>query len=693
MPSTLDGLSFIPGMAGSPPGLSGTGEFQKKLRSATEAKAPIDRLRPGSELHARVLYYLTERIKFSERQMSQFYPRWNYNERRTQAYIHLPQYEQLLKQLNDNGKPASAISMVVPYTYATISTVVTYNIHTFAGRRPIFPIGTYGNPDVGANRAMAMEQWLQFNADITNFLRELYQFLQDCEVYGVGAFRTDWKVEEKMRTVWLSGQDQQPNTFMGSQLGPIMQGPQKTRQYKTVYAGNEAKSIDPFMLFPDPRVPMYECPEKGEYMFWRSWEGKHTLLGLEGQGKLKYVNNIPAASTRTFGEAGHSPSDRAIRSTGEGIAGSLIGGDNSYGGAPSIQIDQGTVEIIPRELGLGNGTVPEKWLFTIANQGQILDAQPYTRDHDRHPVVISEPYTFGYSFGSLGLADFLGPMQDTISWFINSHVHNVRSVLNNMLVVDPSKVEMQDVRRPGPGKTIRLKSSAFGTDVREAIQQLQVGDVTQKHVEDLQLFVRFADSIAAVSDNIRGINSAGGRKTATEVRTSGEAAASRLASHAKIISAQALTQLARMWSMNTLQFLDQTIWMSVTGMDGSRLPTTIRPEMLSGEYYFPVHDGTLPIDRIAQLDIWREIFSTLVQAPELASRFDVGGIFAHIAEIGGAPDLKRFRIDAMPEQQLEQQAQAGNVVPIESGRRQLRGPESQVNTNRPGTANIEQLRA
>lgn len=677
-----DGTNF-----GLVPGLSGTGEFARKLTSRQESQEPIRRLRPGTELHDKVLNYVTDRIKFSERRMSQFYSRWNYNERRTQAYIDLPAYERALKDLNNQGQPASAISMVIPYSYATIQTIITYNIHTFAGRKPMFPIGSYGSADVGSKRAMAMENWLQFNADQSNFLRELYQFLQDQEVYGVGALRTDWKVMEKMRTVWIS-QAAPPPSFMGMQIGAAEQGPQKKREMRTVYAGNEAKAIDPFMFFPDPRVPMHRVAEDGEFVFWRSYEGKHNLLGLQAQGAISWVDNIPG-QPRTLGESSVSVSDRALRATGQGVAGEMFAESQSYGGAAFVQVDQGTVELIPRELGLGNSTVPEKWLFSIGNMGQILQAMPYSRDHDNHPVAVAEPYTFGYSFGSLGLSDYLGPLQDTISWFVNSHIHNVRSVLNNMLVVDPAKVEMQDLNRPGPGKVIRLKSYAFGTDVREAISQLQVGDVTGRHVEDLQLFVRFADAIAAVSDNIRGINSSGGRKTATEVRTSGEAAASRLAAHAKIISGQALSPLAGMWTMNTQQFLDQEIWFAVTGMDGSKLPNTIHPEQITGEYYFPVHDGTLPIDRIAMLDVWREIFSTIVQAPELAQRYDVAGIFTHIAELGGAPDLKRFAIDVRPNEVLEQQAQAGNVVPISQA-----GdiPGSQVNNNRPGTVDRRQLR-
>src|SRR5258708_6390508 len=48
---------------------------------------PIDRLKPGSQLHKTVLEYLTNRIRFSERKMSAFIPRWRWNEARVQAFV------------------------------------------------------------------------------------------------------------------------------------------------------------------------------------------------------------------------------------------------------------------------------------------------------------------------------------------------------------------------------------------------------------------------------------------------------------------------------------------------------------------------------------------------------------------------------------------------------------------------------
>jgi hypothetical protein len=332
----------------------------------------------------------------------------------------------------------------------------------------------------------------------------------------------------------------------------------------------------------------------------------------------------------------------------------------------SVQKDVGTIELIPAELGLGKSERVEKWFFAIGNGRQILMAERFDSDHDMHPFAVTEPYTMGHSFGSMGMADLMGPMQSTVSWFINSHIHNVRSALNNMFVVDPSMVEMQDLKNPEPGKLIRLKRAAFGQDVRSILQQLKVTDTTKDHMKDLETITRFADGISAITDNVRGLQDGGGRKTATEVRTSGEAAASRLASHVRLISAQSITDLTEMMSLNYQQLISEEFQIRILGKDGMENPIRITPEDLLGDFHYPINDGTLPLDRVAMVDVWKELFMGIAGDQELRQSFDIKEIFKWIADLSGAKSLDRFELNPMPDDMLAAQAQAGNVVPIGS---------------------------
>lgn len=641
-----------------PTGLGGTAQSEwTGITPEQAAQRPIERLAPESPLHRKTLEYILERLAMSERRMSQFYSRWRCNEAKLQAYINLPDWEQKVKEMNNKHAPPEVVSIVVPYNFATIATIVTYLIHTFCGRKPMFQVGSH-KPDT-IDGAQKMETLLQYNSDHTRLVRHLFQYLNDGEVYGLGVLRTQWKKDRAMRTVWKT----QGPKLLGFQLNPF--GARvPVREERVTYEGNDVRSIDPFMFFPDPRVPMVDVNRRGEFVFWRNYEGKHTLLRAQKMGQLSWVDRTPESLPRQEDSEESGESARNLLSGGSGTSGyyndSLLKSKNYY------QVDQGTIEIIPSELGLGPEDFPQKWLFTILNKKQIVQAQPLDLDHDMHPVAVIEPYTLGYGFGNPGITDYLGPLQDTVSWFINSHIHNVRSVLNNSLVVDPSMVEMQDVTKPGPGKVIRLKRAAFGQDVRAAVSQLQVVDVTQGHMRDLQVFMRMGDALSSITDNLRGLQDSGGRKTATESRQSAEAGASRLAAHARLISSQGIVDLTEQMVLNIQQNMSEEFYLAVVGQDGRMAPMRIAPEMVTGDFYYPINDGTLPLDRVAMLDVWKEIFLAVAQDQQLRQEFSVTDIFGYLAELGGAKNIDRFKlqVNPMPSEQIQNQAQAGNLVPI-----------------------------
>jgi len=651
-----------------PPGLGSTPRSEWPTNQVGDTDRAIDTLRPTTKEHATVLNYLLDRIKFSEDEMRKFYPRWRVSERKYQAYITLPDWEKQLKDMNDLGAPPKTVSLTIPYTFATISTIVTYLIHTFAGQKPMFQVGT--TKGEAAMAARHMETVLQYNADVQRLIKHMFQFFQDGQMYGVSIMRNMWTVDRRKRTIWVP----EDGTFGAQGTGRMV----KKREDAIAYEGNKIACIDPYNFLPDPRVPMSECAREGEFVFWKSYEGRHKLKKMEAQGKVRFVDAAGQMQSGKWDTTSENFSDRGLLAQGEAEPGRLPRHDKV---SQNVEICQGTVEIIPAELGLGESTVPEKWLFTIANRRQVIQAEPLALDHDMHPIIVSEPYTMGYSFGQPGMADYLNQIQDGLSWLINSHMDNVRTALNNMFVIDPSKVEIQDLKEPGAGKLIRLKKSAYGHDVRTAINQLQVYDVTTNHVKDFQLFMSIGDALSSITDNLRGLQSAGSRKTATEVRTAGEASASRLAAQSRLISAQAIVDLTMQMSLNLQQNLSEEFFMEIVGQDGKENSIRIKPEHIVGDFHFPVHDGTLPLDRVALLDVWREILVGVGQDPTLRQQYSTPAIFEYVAKLGGAKNIEQFKIQPNSPEAIQAQVQAGNMIPASEAINSLGGNTPGINEN------------
>jgi len=599
-----------------------------------ENAEPIARLTPGSDHHAFVLEYLRKRIKASEDQMSRNYDRWNIAERKHQAYMNLPNREKILKDMNDRGLPPQPTIIIFPYQYAVTSTIVTYLTRLFCARKPIFPLGATNM--LSSQNVKAMETALQYNADHARLVRTLFQLFLDGEMYGLGITRQNWTEEYNYRPTWRE-------TSPLEKLQGATARFQRTSQLTRTYSGNSVTNIDPFMFFPDPNVPMALCAEKGEFVFWRDFIGKHILLQEETYGTVRYISNIPDAIPTGGSHNWYNLSVRNLLTKGDSHAGGGARGDALN--TRAYMIDQGSVEIIPSELGLGLEERPVKYLFTIANQQQIIQAQPLNMDHVRHPIAVAEPYTMGYGFSQPSLSDYIGPIQDIVSWFLDSHIYNVRASLNNMFLVDPSKVEMQDVLNPNPGKIIRLKPTAIGTDVRTVMQQLPVSDVTRAHVADMDAFIRIGDTVSAVNDNLRGMQETGGRKTATEVRVTGDSASTRLAAHGHLISEQYMTELARQMMLNIQQNQDEEFSMMISGGEWQ----SVTPMGLSGDFLYQVSDGSLPIDKVAQLEVWKEILQGVAQDQELRASYSLPAIFEWVAsELGGAPNIKSFRRQPTP---------------------------------------------
>lgn len=609
-------------------------------------------IRPKSETHAKLLSKVKGQISESYSKISQFYPRWRMRETQFQAYVPTRDWESVWNSTCEDKKLKNIKkqdgNIVVPYTFSTIRTIVTYLANVFLGRKPVFMVGTYNGSLI--ENAKNMEKLLQYNAEHAKLIKELTQWFYGGEIYGLSILKTGFVTESAPRTTQV--------------IDPLSLSPMRLTQMKIIYQGNTVENIDPFMFFPDPRVPLLEVNKKGEFIYSRSFVGKFAL-----QRAGDTYSYLDAIGELTNGDSGDSV--RNMRANGDSLN-SQYDFKTISDGSPFVQIDEGTTELIPSEIGFSLGAGfdddrPHKFLITMANETQIIRFEHYAPDHQMHPFVINEPYSIGNGFGNCGISDYLSPFQEAISWFLNSHIFNVKGVVNNSFLYDPAMIEEKDLKSDAPGKLIRMKPRAFGVDPALYFKQLPISDVTSRHVADMGELMRLGNDISAITDNLRGQQDSGGRKTATEIRASIEAAASRLASHAQFISGASFSDLGKQWCLNLQQYLSPSFSIDVLGEAGAEKPVHIDWANVTGDFYFPVHDGSLPMDKVALFDIWQQALQFIAGNQMLAGSYDVGKVFEFVAKLGGAENIDQFRLNHMPNEVINQQVQAGNLVPINGG--------------------------
>lgn len=598
------------------------GEFS--VPTPTQEEQAIDKLRPGSDRHTEVLQKLDAMLRYSEDAMKANYNRWNFMEKKVQAFVNDQNYERLLEAVKGSeGLPPEPIQVVVPYTYATLHAAATYVSTVLLAKKPIFNLSAARG--TMTDNARYMEQALQYNLDDSGGHEMLWQGIWDSLNYSFDCTRIGWEETS----------------------GPVMRmaGGQRSFETATIYSGNRLAAVDPYNCFPDPRVPLHQCPKRGDFLFTRMELSETVLRDLEAAGTLKWVKEA-CERGRAQGREEEAPSQRRAR----------IGQTSTWLTPRNVTafkaVYEGTVRLVPKDWRLGESEVSELWKFTWTRQGQIMQAEPLNMLHSQHPYALSEPTSLGYDFMSLSMGEMITVFQDILSWLVSSRMENVRAAISNTFVADPARVEINDIRASTIGRIIRMKQAAMGLPINQAIEQLVVQDVTGGHLSDIQTMRLLADTTTGVNDNLRGIQTQGGRRSATEARMSMQAGATRLSQLAVRISAQKLSPMAKQMILNIQQFMPPEMWIEVTGDTGQLLSQQVTADMLAGSFNYQVTDGSLPMDKAALVETWKEILFGIARDPELRQKWELSEIFKYTAELGGAKNIDSFERKTPPIPQI-----------------------------------------
>lgn len=609
----------------------------------------------GTDHHRNTLAAVRERYQLSQRKMSERHTAWEDAEELFRGYIKETDEAKARKQKIKEGEP-QYITLQIPFSYAVLLTAHTYWTSVFLSRTPIFQYtGRHGETQ---QQVQAMEALIAYQTHVGRMLPHLYMWLLDPGKYGIGIIGNYWEEEEHV----VSNIVEQPRTFAGIQ---IMDKVEKVREIKRMagYKGNKIFNVRPYDFYPDPRVSLLNFQD-GEFCGRRVFVGWNTILKRADAGQYFNIEELEQLkkSGRIEGVYGSSQISMPER---DGISFSA----DVYGSQGSVELVEMVVELSPKEWKLGEGEYPEKWVFTMAQDAIIIGARPLGAYHNQFPYLLMSYETDMYSMDMRSMMEVLEPLNQAMTWLLNSHFFNVRKGLNDQLVADPSRVVMKDLTDGGPGRIIRLRPGAYGSDVRAAVHQLPVADVTQGHLKGMEVLVDIIQRVSGVTDNVMGMVNPGGRKTATEVRTSSSFSVNRLKTHAEFNSVLGFEPLSQMLVQNTQQRYDEEQMFRVAGdlLVPGKTTVEVTPKLIAGFYDFVPVDGTLPIDRFAQVGLWRELMHEMVQIPQIATQYDVAGIFSWVAQLAGIKNISQFKLEVAPDAAMMAQVQAGNSVPVNGG--------------------------
>ncbi|KKL90168.1 hypothetical protein LCGC14_1907370, partial [marine sediment metagenome] len=238
-------------------------------------------LKPGSEFHDKLLAKILRRANESATRMRERHSAWRDIERTLTAYIP-PKTKREARQKGDKTMP-----VIIPASYATLETLLTYMVAAFL-QDPIFRY--YGTGPEDTVGALLLERVVQAQCARMKVGLSLHTQWRDGFAYGLGVTPLEWHTHMGYkRTVTTR-----------SIFGKVI-STKRTRKYGVLFEGNKLGNVDPFLYLPDISVAVQDVQD-GEFVGWVDRDNKIRLLDEEGQTgsnlfNVRYLKHITGRSS------------------------------------------------------------------------------------------------------------------------------------------------------------------------------------------------------------------------------------------------------------------------------------------------------------------------------------------------------------------------------------------------------------
>lgn len=590
------------------------------------------------EAEGRLVDYVRTLMEMSHRSISKRYDAWREADRAHDLYV-----------------PAESTSfrnkVVISDTRAIADTVLTYQMSAITGRNPMFQLE-------GMNRASrkpaallerVMHQQMRSNAGEAR----VAQLFLDALRYGFAPTKCVWS--PKMST-------------------------------------NLVVNHDPRKTFADPRVPAGAVDRMG-FVVFSDHASSTALLRTGFYPKLRKYPRLLESGNVSAGWKAHSWHKEMGNGWNVDPTSNRDEGGFFKVGASHVY-DEAWICFDGAQIGLPQ--LGEVWMVvTILNEKFVIRAQlsPYGQ---QFPTVIGGFGFDAHKTHQQSLYDLLLPLHELGTWLLRSRVDNVQAALNNLIFADPTRVAMHDLINRNPWGVVRTMP---GVKPGDGVHIAAVPDVTRGHYNDIGFLSEMKQRVSAASDAQQGMPTSDGIRTATEIQRLTQLGSQRLGVLSRVISATTIRPLVRMMASNIQDALTFEGSIRIAERDQGEIMrgmvdngyVDFDVSMLQGEIDYLVVDGTLPLEPTRSPETWMNLLE-LVNKTGMSLEYDQGRMVEEAIRSMGVPDVDQFKINredlrrdglkpsqqlalmekqrgvstVRPQEEIDQQLQAGNIVPLRS---------------------------
>lgn len=603
-------------------------------------------LHPQSDDSLRLSSDIYEFAQSSRNYMQSRYPTWRKIDKALRLYV-----EQTEEQ-KDQDKEANKEKIVIPMTYAIYDVLMTYMSMAFLE----LPIFRYEGVDkFDSPRAKVLQEVIDKHVRNNKVPLSLMTMFADGIKYGIGPVYTNWDIKKRR------GYKKKLKEETSELTGETIQVPEYN-ETDIIIESNDLTNIDPYQYLPDPNVPVDKI-QNGQFVGWIERTNRLSLMKEEQLNddifNCKYLSSVDSKSQLYMEGKNYSDTsepDATIADLNDDV----------------VDVVNMMMEIIPSEVGLGDSDEVEKWFFRLAGDCVIIQAKKLDLNHNKYPIAVNAPEFDGYSASPISRLEMVSGIQDLVNWLIEARIANVKTAVNNVIVADPYLVNIRDLTKPSYGKVVRMRRAAYGkAPIRNAIDQLNIQDVTQSHLTDIKIMENMAKYSTGATDIMQGIiDRKGSRVSASESQGAFHNAASRLERSAMVTSFMAMRDIAYFFASHTQQFMDEEDVIRVVGDLEEFYPSSetvkVDSKSILCEFDIKVGDGTI-MDK-SNVGNWVQVFQAISQNPNLQAYYNIGEISKYIFKMMGAKNIDSFINkeniqNIQPTEDVLGRAERGEVTP------------------------------
>jgi hypothetical protein len=587
-----------------------------------------------------------------------------------------------LDRMRKQHDPRKPVNVVMPMLYAHEQLMLTAMHRAFFSGQNFHRFQGPGTPERAAKAALA-EKLLGRMSMWFNERRAADIHWGDGIGYGRGYMWGKWSKRTAPALVDEEVDDALAMALQGMGLeysaGDVVRYIDEAEE--TRREGTEWIPIDPYQALVDPNVTPDRFQDSA-FFGWVSRTDAMLLLGKEDDPE-EGLFNCKALERYARKSQGQSRWYREVSGRRR-----PEGDPSSHGHEDSrCDVIYKFIRLIPRRHGLGDSEKPQVWMFAVGADRILIKAERVRTLHGGLPVVCCAPNARGHDIAPVSNLMITYGQQIAVDFLVKQRLDFQDVIKNGKFIFDPVMLDWKAMAKGGGPMGIPMKKRAMGKDIASFYHQIRVEDVTQGNWGDVGNIMQMAKEGNGIVESPQNLPE---RPTATGIDAIEERSTGRMARMALTIDEQSRMPMAYQSLCNAAQWMDTEVILDIVGRDddiirqGYGLPPGATGLLVSAWDIDPDFD-VVPLSKMTQgpknVAAMTEFAKTLLGAPGALEMFMRQFRFeefltSYFREMGISDiDWYRMNVQMAPDQYVQQQMQAGNMVPMREAAPGYNAPE------------------